>query len=153
MECRNSEEFMKIALKEAKKAIKTKDIPIGCVIVYKGEVIAKAHNEKEKNMLSFAHAEMMAIKKASKKIGHWRLHECTMYVTLEPCPMCAGAIINSRISKVFVGAKDERCGAFGGKLNLNEFNLGSIPEVEFGVMEKECSYIISDFFKELRKNK
>lgn len=145
-----NEYYMTLALKEAKKAEKTGDVPIGCVIVYKDEVIAKTRNEKEKNMLSTSHAELIAIKKASKKIGHWRLHDCTMYVTLEPCPMCAGGIINSRIKKVVIGAKDERCGSFGGKLDLNDFNLGSKPDIEFGVLEKECSSIISEFFSKLR---
>ena len=147
----DNEYYMKQALKEAKKAKNTQDVPIGCVIVFNDEIIAKSHNEKEKNMLSLAHAELIAIKKASAKIGHWRLHDCTMYVTLEPCPMCAGAIINSRIKKVYIGAKDERCGSFGGRLNLNDFNLGSKPIIEYGILEDECSNLISTFFSELRK--
>lgn len=144
---------MSLALKEAKKSLKTGDVPIGCIIVKGDEIIAKAHNEKEKKMMSTCHAELLAIEKASKKIGHWRLHECTMYVTLEPCPMCAGGIINSRIKEVYIGARDDRCGALGGKLNLVDFNLGTKPKLIYGIMEKECSDIISTFFAELRKTK
>ena len=112
------EKFMKVALKEAKKACKKLEVPVGAVIVKDGKIIAKAHNQKETKFDTTKHAEILAIQKASKKLGAWRLLDCEMYVTLEPCPMCAGAIINSRIKKVYIGASDEKTGAVGSKLNL-----------------------------------
>ena len=112
------EKFMKVALKEAKKACEKLEVPVGAVIVKDGKIIAKAHNQKETKFDTTKHAEILAIQKASKKLGAWRLLDCEMYVTLEPCPMCAGAIINSRIKKVYIGASDEKTGAVGSKLNL-----------------------------------
>ena len=140
------EHYMKLAIKEAKKSIETHDVPIGCVIVKDGKIIAKSHNEKEKHMLATDHAEMIAIKKASAKIKHWRLHECTLYVTLEPCSMCAGAIINSRISRVVFGAYDKERGALSSKLNLGLYNLECSPKIDGGIYKDECAKLLSDFF-------
>lgn len=149
----NDEKLMRSALREAKKSLLTKDVPVGCVIVKDGKIIARAHNEKEKNMLSIDHAEIRCIKSASKKLGHWRLHECTLYVTLEPCSMCAGAIINSRIGHVVFGAYDKERGAFGSKLDLTQFNLECRPEITGGILKDECAELLSNFFAELRKKK
>ena len=147
-------EFMQIALKEAKKAYDKLEIPVGAVIVKNGEVIAKAHNLKETKFDTTKHAEILAIQKASKKLESWRLLDCEMYVTLEPCSMCAGAIINSRIKKVYIGAMDEKTGAAGSVLNLfNDYTFNHKVEVENGVMKTECQEILKKFFKELRELK
>ena len=150
---KNDESYMKLAIKEALKSLETDDVPIGCVIVCDDKVIARAHNEKEKHKNALNHAEMVAINKASKKLGHWRMHNCTIYVTLEPCSMCAGGIINARFKRVVFGSKDPRCGAFGSKLNLNDYNLECKPETISCVLEDECSHLLSDFFKKMRNNK
>lgn len=148
------EKFMKEALKEAKKAYKKLEVPVGCVIVKDGKIIAKAHNLKETKTDTTKHAEILAIQKASKKLESWRLLDCEMYITLEPCSMCAGAIINSRIKKVYIGALDEKTGAAGSVLNLFEdYKFNHKVEVEKGVMQKECENILKDFFKMLRKYK
>ena len=146
--------FMKQALKEAKKAYEKLEVPVGAVIVKDGKIIAKAHNLKETKTDTTKHAEILAIQKASKKLESWRLLDCEMYVTLEPCSMCAGAIINSRIKKVYIGALDEKTGAAGSVLNLFEdYKFNHKVEVEKGVMQKECENILKDFFKMLRKYK
>ena len=146
--------FMKEALKEAQKAYDKLEVPVGCVIVKDGKIIARAHNQKETKLDTTKHAEILAIQKASKKLESWRLLDCEMYVTLEPCPMCAGAIINSRIKKVYIGTKDEKTGACGSKLNLLEdYTFNHKVEIETGIMKNECEEILKKFFKELRKIK
>lgn len=148
------EEFMKEALKEAKKAYDKLEVPVGCVIVKDGKIIAKAHNQKETKLDTTKHAEILAIQKASKKLKSWRLLDCEMYVTLEPCSMCAGAIINSRIKKVYFGTKDEKTGACGSVLNLfNDYTFNHKVELEEGILKDECEKILKDFFKDLRKIK
>ena len=146
--------FMKQALKEAKKAYEKLEVPVGAVIVKDGKIIAKAHNLKETKTDTTKHAEILAIQKASKKLESWRLLDCEMYITLEPCSMCAGAIINSSIKKIYIGALDEKTGAAGSVLNLFEdYKFNHKVEVEKGVMQKECENILKDFFKMLRKYK
>ncbi len=143
-----------IALKEAQKAYDEEEIPVGAVIVKNGIIIAKAHNIKEKKNCTIYHAEIQCIKKASKKLGTWRLENCEMYVTLEPCPMCAGALIQSRIKKVYVGTMDEKSGACGSVLNILENDkFNHRVEVETEILTKECREILKKFFKELRSKK
>ena len=149
-----NEKFMKEALKEAKKAYDKLEIPVGAVIVRDNKIIARAHNLKELKQDTTKHAEILAIKKASKKLNNWRLTDCEIYVTLEPCPMCAGAIINSRIKKVYIGAIDLKTGACGSKLNLlQDYDFETSVESELGRLEEECQSMLKDFFKELRKIK
>jgi len=146
--------FMKEALKEARKAYKKDETPIGAVIVKDGTIIARGHNEKELKKDATLHAEMTAIKKASKKLGSWRLNNCDMYVTLEPCTMCAGAIIQARIRRLYIGAPDPKAGAAGSVINvftIKDFNHK--VEVIHGILEEECSNLLKDFFKELRAKK
>lgn len=148
------EKFMKIALKEAKKAYDKEEIPVGAVIVKDGKVVAKAHNLKEQKNDTTKHAEILAIQKASKKLDSWRLQDCEMYVTLEPCSMCAGALIQSRIKKIYIGTMDYKTGACGSVLNLlNDYKFNHYVEIETGILADECEKILKDFFKELRKNK
>ena len=148
------EKFMKEALKEAKKAYDKLEVPVGAVIVKDGEIIARAHNLKETKFDTTNHAEIIAIQKASKKLKSWRLLDCEMYVTLEPCSMCAGAIINSRIKKVYIGANDEKTGAVGSVLNLFEdYKFNHNVEFEKGILKEDCENILKDFFKNLRKIK
>lgn len=150
----NKEKYMKEALKEAKKAYNKLEIPVGAVIVKDGKIIARAHNQKETKFDTTKHAEILAIQKASKKLGAWRLKDCEMYVTLEPCSMCAGAIINSRIKKVYIGTSDEKTGAVGSVLNLFEdYKFNHIVEFEKGILQEQCEKILKDFFKELRRIK
>lgn len=146
--------FMKEALKEAQKAYKKLEVPVGAIIVKDNKIIARAHNLKEIKQSTIKHAEIMAIEKASKKLNNWRLNDCEMYVTLEPCPMCAGAIINSRIKKVYVGALDEKTGSCGSKLNLlQDYSFDTSVDLEKGILEVECQNILKKFFKNLRKVK
>ena len=148
------EEFMKQAIKEAKKAYRKEEVPVGAVIVKDGEIIAKAYNLKESKNDTTCHAEILAIKKASKKLNAWRLSECEMYVTLEPCAMCAGALIQSRIKKVYIGARDYKTGACGSVLNLlDDYTFNHKVECERGILQEQCEKILQDFFKELRKKK
>lgn len=148
------EYYMKQALKEAEKAYKKLEVPVGAVIVKDRKIIARAHNQKETRTDTTKHAEILAIQKASKKLESWRLIDCEMYVTLEPCSMCAGAMINSRIKKVYIGAMDEKTGAAGSVLNLfNDYTFNHKVEVENGVMKIECQEILKKFFKELRELK
>ena len=147
------EKYMKEALRLAKKAAALGEVPVGAVIVHNGKVIARGYNRREIDQNGLAHAELMAMQKAYKKVGSWRLEDCTLYVTLEPCPMCTGAIINSRIARVVVGAKDPKGGAMGGVTNLLEHPWNHHPAVEFGVLEQECGDILRTFFKELRAQK
>ena len=145
---------MKEALKEAEKAYKKLEVPVGAVIVKDGKIIARGHNQKETKTDTTKHAEIIAIQKASKKLKAWRLLDCEMYVTLEPCAMCAGAIINSRIKKVYIGTKDNKTGAVGSVLNLFEdFTFNHKVEVEKGILQEECKNMLKQFFKELRKSK
>ncbi len=148
------EYFMNQALKEAEKAYSKLEIPVGAIIVKDGKIIARAHNQKEIKTDTTKHAEITAIQKASKKLKSWRLIDCEMYVTLEPCTMCAGAIINSRIKKVYIGAMDEKTGAVGSVLNLFEdYKFNHKPESETGILKEDCEDILKRFFKELRKSK
>lgn len=147
-------DYMKEALKEAKKAYKKQEVPVGAIIVKNGEIIARAHNLKEIKKDTTKHAELIAIQKASKALGAWRLEECQMYVTLEPCTMCAGAIINSRIKEVIIGTKDPKTGACGSVLNIFEdYKFNHEVEYTIGVMQKECEKILKDFFRSLRESK
>lgn len=148
------EKFMKAALKEAKKAYDKLEVPVGAVIVKDRKIIARAHNLKETKNDTTKHAEILAIQKASKKLNSWRLIDCEMYVTLEPCSMCAGALINSRIKKVYIGASDQKTGAVGSVFNLLEdYTFNHKVEYEKGVMQEECENILKEFFKKLRKIK
>ncbi len=145
------EKYMKEALKEAKKAFALQEVPIGCVIVQNEKIIARGYNRRNTDKNVLAHAELAAIRKADRKTGDWRLEDCTLYVTLEPCQMCAGAIVQSRIPKVVIGAKNPKAGCAGSILNLlqrKEFNHQA--EIVEGVLEKECAEILQDFFKKLR---
>lgn len=145
--------FMKKALEEAKLALEKGEVPIGAVIVKNGEVIASAHNLRETEHSATAHAELLAIERACKVLGGWRLSGCELYVTLEPCPMCAGAIINSRIDRVIFGSKDEKAGACGSVMNLFAADFNHRPKLTVGVMEEECSQILKTFFAALREKK
>ena len=149
-----NEKYMKEALKEAQKAYKKLEVPVGAIIVKDGRIVARAHNLKETKNDTTKHAEILAIEKASKKLSNWRLIDCEMYVTLEPCPMCAGAIVNSRIKKVNIGAMDEKTGACGSKLNLlQDFNFDTKVDMEIGILENECRELLQKFFVALRKLK
>ena len=147
----NHTEYMKEALKEAKKAAEELEVPVGAVVVYKNEIIARGRNRREFSKNALFHAEIEAINNACKKLNSWRLIDCTLYVTLEPCPMCAGAIINSRISKVVYGAKDPKAGSCESVINLFSLPYNHKPKVTSGILKEECSGILSDFFKKLRK--
>ena len=145
---------MKEALKEALKAYKKLEVPVGAVIVKDEKIIARAHNIKEEKNDTTKHAEILAISKASKKLQNWRLTDCEMYVTLEPCSMCAGALINSRIKKVYIGTLDEKTGACGSVFNLLEdYTFNHKVEIQKGILKTECEKLLKDFFKELRKQK
>lgn len=146
--------YMKEALKQAEKARKIEEVPIGCIIVYQGKIISRGYNRRNLEASALAHAEILAIKRASKKIGDWRLEECTMYVTLEPCPMCAGAIVQARIPKVVIGAMNPKAGCAGSILNLlEERQFNHQVKTVRGVLEEECQTIMKDFFKSLREKK
>ena len=146
--------YMKEALKEAQKSYNKEEIPVGAVIVKDGKIIGRGHNLKETKNDTTNHAEIIAIRKASKKLKSWRLTGCTMYVTLEPCTMCAGALIQARLDKVVIGTMDEKTGACGSVLNVVEdYKFNHRVEIEKGVMEKECKSIIQEFFKKLRGKK
>ena len=147
------EKYMKEALKEAKKAYNKKEVPVGAVIVKDGKIIARAHNLKETKLDTTKHAEILAIQKASKKLKAWRLKDCEMYITLEPCSMCAGAIINAHIPKVYFGAYDLKNGACGTITNLFQMPFNFKPESVGGIMQEECSKLLTDFFKNLRNKK
>lgn len=144
--------FMREAIKEAKKAELIDEVPIGCVIVRDDKVIARGHNVRETKKTPLGHAEIIAIDKASKKLDKWRLEDCDIYVTIEPCIMCAGAIIQSRIRNVYYGAKDLKGGAFGSSIDVLEANnINHHPNVVSGILEEECSNIISQYFKRKRE--
>ena len=151
---RDEEKFMKEAIRQAKKAYALREVPIGCVIVYEGKIIARGYNRRNTDKNTLSHAEINAIRKASKKLGDWRLEGCTLYVTLEPCQMCAGAIVQARIDKVVIGSMNPKAGCAGSVLNLLEMDgFNHKVEVERGVLEEECSTMLSGFFKELRMEK
>ena len=150
----NEEKYMKEAIRQAKKAYALDEVPIGCVIVQDGKIIARGYNRRNTDKNTLAHAELTAIRKASKKTGDWRLEDCTMYVTLEPCQMCAGAIVQARIDRVVMGSRNAKAGCAGSVINLlqmSEFNHQ--VELEEGVLQEECSALMSGFFRELRERK
>lgn len=142
-------EYMYLAINEAKKAQRRDEVPVGAIIVRGEEIVAKAYNTREYGKNALYHAEIKAIDKACKRLGGWRLVGCTMYVTLEPCPMCAGAIVNSRIERVVYGAPDHKAGAFGTMINLTDYPLYK-PQITSGVLAEECAKMLSDFFKNKR---
>ncbi|MDE5779897.1 MAG: tRNA adenosine(34) deaminase TadA [Lachnospiraceae bacterium] len=149
-----NEKYMKEAIKQAKKAYAIGEVPIGCVIVYNDKIIARGYNRRTTDKNTLSHAELNAIRKASKKLGDWRLDDCEMYITLEPCQMCAGAIVQARIKKVYIGCMNPKAGCAGSILNLlqvQQFNHQ--VEMEKGILEEECSSIIKQFFRELRELK
>ena len=148
------EKYMREAIKQAKKAYEMNEVPIGCVIVCEDKIIGRGYNRRTTDKNPLAHAEMIAIKKASKKVGDWRLEDCTMYVTLEPCQMCSGAIVQSRMKRVVVGCMNAKAGCAGSILNLLQMDkFNHQVELETGVLEEECSLLMKNFFKELRKAK
>lgn len=146
-------EFMKEAIELAKISADELEVPVGAVVVLNGEIVGRGRNRREKEKNALCHAEIEAINDACKRLGGWRLWQCEMYVTLEPCPMCAGAVINSRIKKVTFGAYDKKAGSFGSVVDFNSLPYNHKPEIVGGVDEKECSLLLTDFFKNLRKSK
>ncbi|MBO4339765.1 MAG: tRNA adenosine(34) deaminase TadA [Clostridia bacterium] len=149
----NEKELMEKAVSLAKECLEEDEVPVGAVVVRNGEIVGEGRNRREKGKNALYHAEIEAIDNACKKLGGWRLWECEMYVTLEPCPMCAGAIINSRIKKVTFGAYDRKNGACGSVIDLFSLPFNHKPEMNGGFMEEECAKILSDFFSELRSKK
>ena len=150
----NVERFMREAIKEAKKAELIDEVPIGCVIVKDNKVISRGHNIRESKQNPTGHAEIVAINKAAKKLNSWRLEDCDIYITLEPCIMCSGAIIQSRIKHIYFGAFDPKGGALGSSINvLDAKNINHHPEVTSGVLQEECSKIITNYFKSKREKK
>ena len=150
----NHEYYMKLALKEAKKAYKLGEVPIGCVIVYKDTIIGKGYNRRNTDKNTLSHAEITAIKKASKALGDWRSEECTLYVTLEPCQMCAGAIVQARIPNVVMGCMNPKAGCAGSILNILDMpQFNHQVHTLSGILEEECSQMLTTFFKELRNKK
>ena len=145
------EKYMREAIKQARKAAKIDEVPIGCVIVYDDKIIARGYNRRNTDKSTLAHAEIIAIRKAAKVIGDWRLEDCTMYITLEPCPMCAGAIIQARIPRVVVGAMNPKAGCAGSVINLLQMDgFNHKAELTSGVLVDECRTMLQDFFKEMR---
>lgn len=154
MKISKEEKYMRAAIREAKKAYALEEVPIGCVIVYEDKIIARGYNRRNTDKNTIAHAEMTAIKKASKKLGDWRLEGCTMYVTLEPCQMCAGAIVQARLDEVVIASMNPKAGCAGSVLNLLEIPaFNHQVKITKGVLEEECSFMLSTFFKELREKK
>ena len=150
---KEKELFMKEALNEAKKAYKKEEIPVGAIIVKNSKIISRGHNLKEIKNSSIAHAEIIAINKANKKLDVWRLEDCEMYVTLEPCMMCMGAIINSRIKKLYIGTLDPKTGSCTSVIDIKQYKFNHEVEIETGILKDECEYILKDFFKGLRAKK
>jgi len=145
------EEYMSIALDLAKEAADKGEVPVGCIIVSpEGEILGRGRNRREQNYDATAHAEVEAIREANKALGTWRLNGCSMYVTLEPCPMCAGAIINSRITKLFYGGREEHSGSCGSVINLFMERYGHSPQIVGGILEDECTDVLKKFFEKLR---
>lgn len=148
------EKYMKEAIRQARKAWKLAEVPIGCVIVKEDRIIARGYNRRNTDKNTLAHAELLAIRKASRAVGDWRLEDCTMYITLEPCQMCAGAIVQARISRVVIGSRNPKAGCAGSILNLlNVPEFNHQVELTEGILEAECSVMLSDFFRELRERK
>lgn len=148
------EKYMREAMRQAKKAWELLEVPIGCVIVQNGRIIARGYNRRNTDKNTLSHAELNAIRRASRKTGDWRLEDCTLYVTLEPCQMCAGAIVQARIGRVVIGAMNPKAGCAGSILNLLEMpQFNHQVQVERGVLGEECSAMMTDFFRELRKKK
>ena len=146
------EKYMKQAIKLAGKAAELGEVPIGCIIEYQGKIIGRGYNRRTTDKSTLAHAEIIAIKKACKKMGDWRLEDCTMYVTLEPCQMCAGAIVQARVKKVVIGCMNPKAGCAGSILNVLQMDaFNHQVEIERGVLEEECSQMLTSFFKNLRK--
>lgn len=144
------EDYMRLALELAQNAAACGEVPVGCIITHEGEVVGRGQNRRESCQNALLHAEIEAINEACNTLGRWRLNDCNMYVTLEPCPMCSGAIINSRLHKVFYGAKDEKAGACGSVLNIFEERFNHKPQLVGGVLKDECSALLSSFFASLR---
>lgn len=153
MNCNNYNQFMQNAIDEAKKARSIGEVPVGAVIVFENKIIGSGYNKRETSKNALSHAEIEAINEACKTLGSWRLLNCDLYVTLEPCPMCIGAIINSRIKKVVFGCADPKSGSCGSLINLTDLPYNHRPEIVSGIMKDECSTLLSDFFKNLRKIK
>ena len=148
------EKYMKEAIRQAKKAKALDEVPIGCVIVYEDKIIARGYNRRNTDKNTLSHAELNAIRRASKVLGDWRLEECTMYVTLEPCQMCAGAIVQARVSRVVIGSMNPKAGCAGSVLNILQMDrFNHQVELTKGVLQEECSTMLSEFFKELREKK
>ena len=147
---KNSNEYMQEALKEAELAASEGEIPVGAVIVKDGEIIASARNNREQTGDATGHAELLAIREACRALGGWHLEKCTLYVTLEPCPMCMGAIINARVGEVYFGAKDVKAGACGSVLNMCSYPLNHKPEIKGGFMKEECAAVLTSFFSNKR---
>jgi len=148
------ERYMKEAIRQARKAWKLREVPIGCVIVKDGKIIARGYNRRNTDKNTLAHAELLAIRKASRALGDWRLEACTMYITLEPCQMCAGAIVQARISRVVIGSRNPKAGCAGSVLNLLQVpQFNHQVELTEGILEEECSSMLTDFFKELRSQR
>jgi len=148
------EKFMKQAIKQARKAEAIDEVPIGCVIVQNNKIIARGYNRRNIDRNTLSHAELNAIRKASKKLGDWRLDGCEMYVTLEPCQMCAGAIVQSRIKKVYIGCMNHKAGCAGSVMNLLQMEgFNHRAEIETGILEEECSGMLKEFFRNLRERK
>lgn len=146
------EKYMKEAIRQARKAWKLKEVPIGCVIVKDGKIIARGYNRRNTDKNTLAHAELQAIRKASRVVGDWRLEECTIYITLEPCQMCAGAIIQARIPRVVIGSRNPKAGCAGSVLNLLQIpQFNHQAELTENILEEECSALLTDFFRELRR--
>ena len=153
-ELTEDERYMKEALRQARKAYALMEVPIGCVIVYEGKIIARGYNRRNTDKNTTSHAEINAIRRASKKLGDWRLEGCAIYITLEPCQMCAGAIVQSRITRAVIGSMNPKAGCAGSVLNLLEMQeFNHQVEVERGVLQEECSAMLSGFFRELREKK
>ena len=148
------ERYMGYAITQAKKALLSEDVPIGCIIVYQGQIIARGYNKRNKKKTTLAHAELDAIAKASKRLGDWRLEDCTMYVTLEPCQMCAGAIVQARVSRVVIGSMNPKAGCVGSVLNILQMDrFNHQVELTEGILQEECSTLLKEFFRKLRKIK
>lgn len=154
MRLTEEEKYMKEAIRQARKAWKLQEVPIGCVIVKDGQILARGYNRRNTDRNTLAHAELQAIRKASRRVGDWRLEDCTMYITLEPCQMCAGAIVQARIPRVVIGSRNPKAGCAGSVLNLLQVPaFNHQVELTEGVLEEECSAMLTDFFRELRSRR
>jgi tRNA(adenine34) deaminase len=150
----SEEKFMRAALREAKKALALGEVPIGCVLVADGKIIARGYNRRKTDHNTLSHAELNAIRKASKRTGDWRLEQCEMYVTLEPCQMCAGAIVQARIPKIYIGTMNPKAGCAGSLINLLQFpSFNHQVDIETGILREECSELLTGFFRDMRDKK